>query len=134
MTTHDDGALGAILPEDATQLSAAFANAFNSGNAEHLDHLYGDLGVLVPAPGHPVTGKDRAAADRHLLGFGLPINAQLRHAYVADDIALLIVDWSIHGTASNGQEVHLQATATDVARRGPDGMWRYAINNPFGAG
>ncbi|GAA2400338.1 nuclear transport factor 2 family protein [Nonomuraea africana] len=134
MTTHDDGALRAILPEDATQLPAAFVTAFNSGNAEHLDYLYSDLGVLVPGPGHPVTGKERAAADRHLLGFGLPLRAQLRHAYVSGDLALLIVDWSIHGTASNGEEVRLQGTATDVAQRGPDGLWRYAINNPFGAG
>ncbi|WP_449063610.1 DNA polymerase beta superfamily protein [Planomonospora algeriensis] len=53
------------LGEDAEQLPAAFAEAFDSGNAEHLDRLYDDPGVLVPGPGHPVTGEARAAADRH---------------------------------------------------------------------
>ncbi|GGK77754.1 hypothetical protein Ppa06_37450 [Planomonospora parontospora subsp. parontospora] len=134
MTTHDDGTSRAILPEDAAQLPAAFAEAFNSGDAEHLDRLYDDPGVLVPGPGHPVTGEARAAADRHLLGLGLPIDARLRHAYVAGDVALLIVDWSVQGTAGNGEEVHLQGSAADVARRGPDGVWRYAVNNPFGTG
>jgi ketosteroid isomerase-like protein len=46
---------------------------------------------------------------------------------VAGDIALLIVGWSIAGLDAQG-------TATDVARRGPDGRWRYVIDNPYGTG
>ncbi|MFJ3969784.1 hypothetical protein ACIPYR_16745 [Streptomyces parvus] len=26
----------------------------------------------------------------------------------------------------------IAGTATDVARRGPDGLWRYVVDNPFG--
>ena len=74
----------------------------------------------------------RVAANRHLLSFGLPIDATTRHIYVVDDIALLIVDWSIHGTGPDGDEIHFEGTATDVARRGEDGKWRYVIDNPFG--
>ncbi|HET6287677.1 MAG TPA: hypothetical protein VFG15_13130 [Amycolatopsis sp.] len=29
---------------------------------------------------------------------------------------------------------HLATTATDVARRGEDGLWRYVLDNPFGVG
>ncbi|MFI6511223.1 YybH family protein [Streptosporangium sp. NPDC050855] len=132
MTRHDDTT--AILPTDAELLPAAYVDAFNSGNAERLDGLYEDASVLVPSPGHPATGAERAAADRHLLGFGLPIDARLRHAYVAGDVALLVVDWSLRGTGADGHEVHLGGTAADVARRGADGLWRYAVNNPFGTG
>jgi ketosteroid isomerase-like protein len=32
----------------------------------------------------------------------------------------------------DGEHVHVDGTATDVARRGPDGLWRYVIDNPFG--
>ncbi|MFF4615364.1 Cif family virulence factor [Nonomuraea jabiensis] len=71
-------------------------------------------------PGHPVAGPARLAANQHLQSFGLPIEARPRHAYVAGDIALLIVDWSMRGTA------------TDVVRRGPDGRWHYVIDNPHG--
>ncbi|MDX8055433.1 hypothetical protein SK571_39175 [Lentzea sp. BCCO 10_0798] len=46
-----------------------------------------------------------------------------RHVYAHDGIALLIVDWTIG-------DVH--GTATDVAREGADGRWRYVIDNPFG--
>jgi ketosteroid isomerase-like protein len=94
--------------------------------------MYEGLGVLVPAPGQPVTGADRAAANAQFLGLGLPIHVRPRHVYVADDIALLIVDWSIDGIGPDGGEVHIHGTATDVARRGPDGTWRYIIDNPFG--
>jgi hypothetical protein len=31
-----------------------------------------------------------------------------------------------------GEPVHVDGTATDGARPGPDGFWRYAIDNPLG--
>jgi ketosteroid isomerase-like protein len=52
--------------------------------------------------------------------------------YVAGDIALLIVDWSMRGTARDGSAVDMGGTATDVVRRGADGRWRYVIDNPHG--
>ncbi|BCJ57119.1 hypothetical protein Jiend_05410 [Micromonospora endophytica] len=45
---------------------------------------------------------------------------------------LLIVDWAITGTTADGAPVDLRGTATDVARKGADGFWRYAIDNPWG--
>ncbi|MEV4165880.1 YybH family protein [Nonomuraea dietziae] len=91
------------------------------------------MSVLVPAPDRPMTGEDRAAATEYLRSLGLPIQARPRHVYVVDDIALLIVDWTIHGTTPDGGDVHMEGAATDVAGRGPDGLWRYVIDNPFGA-
>jgi ketosteroid isomerase-like protein len=67
-----------------------------------------------------------------MTALGMPIEVRPRHVYVADDIALLIVDWSIKGTATGGAVVDIEGTATDVARRGEDGVWRYVIDNPFG--
>ncbi|WP_404800227.1 YybH family protein [Actinomadura algeriensis] len=55
-----------------------------------------------------------------------------RHCHTTGDLALLIVDWTIEGTGPDGEPVHIRGTATDVARRGNDGYWRYAIDNPFG--
>lgn len=103
----------------------AYEAAFRTGSAEHLDQLYEPDGVLVPRPGYSVTGADRLAAHQHLLGFGGSMRARTRHAYVAGDIGLLIVDWTIEGGA-----VRMEGTATDVVRRGPDGGWRYLIDNP----
>jgi ketosteroid isomerase-like protein len=106
-------------------LIESFVAAFNRGDAAALDDIYGEHGVLVPAPGQPVTGDQRRAATAHLLGFGKPMRATARHVYEAGDIALVIVDWAIEGLGMTG-------TATDVVRRDADGTWRYVIDNPFG--
>lgn len=132
-TNHDDHEPRVALTDDPAQHHAVYVAAFNTGDSSAVEQVYDELGVLVPRPGHPVTGPERVAATEHLLALGLPIDARPRHVYVADDIALLIVDWSIHGTAPDGTDVHIEGTATDVARRGRDGFWRYIIDNPFGA-
>ncbi|MDP9795081.1 hypothetical protein J2S43_003593 [Catenuloplanes nepalensis] len=45
---------------------------------------------------------DRRAAYEHLLGFGVPMVTGTRHLYVAGDIARLVADCSIRGTARQG--------------------------------
>src|SRR6187551_180481 len=91
-------------------LIEAFVAAFNRGDAAALDDIYDEHGVLVPAPGRPMTGDQRRAATRHLLGFGKPMRAKVRHVHEAGGIALVLVDWSI-------DELDMTGTATDVLRR-----------------
>jgi len=79
-----------------------------------------------------VTGDGRRAATRRFLSLGIPIRLSVRHAYVYGDIALLICDHLIEGTKPDGEAVRIEGTATDVVRRGADGFWRYAIDNPPG--
>ncbi|WP_052406788.1 YybH family protein [Allokutzneria albata] len=107
----------------SVRLPEQFREAFNTGSSAAVEAVYEPDGVFVDGPGNPVTGPDRKRANEKMLALGEPIEVRPRHTYVAGDIALLIVDWSIG-------EVH--GTATDVARRGPDGVWRYVIDNPFG--
>lgn len=126
------------FPHDVLQATSpgqqphVFAAAFNTGDPDMIERVYEPAGVFVSAPGEPTTGGDRRAANARMAALGLPIAVIPRHVYVADDIALLIVDWTITGTAPDGEEVDIQGTATDVARRGGDGVWRYIIDNPFG--
>jgi len=134
MTSRNDRHDSKIaLTGDPAQHPAVFAAAFNSGDAAAVERVYEDLGVLVPEPGTSAAGADREAGNARLLGLGLPIDVRPRHIYVADDIALLIVDWAIDGTGPDGEHVDINGTATDVARRGADGKWRYIIDNPHGA-
>lgn len=121
------------LATDPAEHVAAYCATFAAGSGELLDRHYEADAVLVPQPGLALSAApQRIGAHDHLLGFGLPITAQTRRAYVAGDVALLIVDWSIRGTSRQGHPVDLRGTATDVARRGADGHWRYVIDNPFG--
>jgi ketosteroid isomerase-like protein len=52
--------------------------------------------------------------------------------FVAGDIAELVVDWSIDGTGPDGEHVHVEGSASDIARRGADGLWRNLIDNRRG--
>ncbi|MET0237918.1 MAG: DUF4440 domain-containing protein [Kibdelosporangium sp.] len=111
------------LATEAADQPAVFAKAFNSFDPAELERVYEPGSVLVPAPGHPVTGEARSRANSELQALGKPITVRPRHVYVSGDIALLIVDWEI-------PDLDVSGTATDVARRGPDGCWRYVIDNP----
>ncbi|MFF4473169.1 YybH family protein [Streptomyces sp. NPDC001599] len=116
-------------PED---VPAVFAERFNSGDAAALAQVYEDAALLVPQPGTAVTGAELHVANGRLQGLGVPISVRVRHVYRRGGLALLIVDWVIDGVGREGEVVHVEGTATDVARRGPDGRWRYVIDNPFG--
>lgn len=107
-------------------------DAFNTSDAAALDRVYEPAALLVSSPGAPVTGSERTAAYAQLLGLGLTMEAKTRHAYVVGELALLVTDWSIRGRGRDGRAVDLTGTASDVARRGPDGTWRYVIDNPVG--
>ncbi|MFD0070893.1 YybH family protein [Streptomyces sp. NPDC127166] len=120
------------LADRPEEVPAVFAERFNSGDATALAQVYEDGAVLVPQPGTPVTGPDLHAANGRLQKLGVPIAVRPRHVYRNGDLALLIVDWAIDGTGHDGRAVHVEGTATDVARRGSDGRWRYVIDNPFG--
>ncbi|MDI2129792.1 YybH family protein [Yinghuangia seranimata] len=120
------------LTTHAADHPKVFEAAFNSGDPALVATVYEDTATFVPTPGTAVTGPELHAATADFLALGLPISVHLRHCYTAGDLALLIADWTITGTTPTGAPIHLTGTATDVARRGPDGLWRYAIDNPFG--
>lgn len=95
-----------------------------------MEQLYESDALFIPQPGRAVSGTARMAANTSFQSLGLPLAVHPRQVYVADDIALLIVDWSISGTTADGDRTDIRGTATDVARRGSDGTWRYVIDNP----
>lgn len=119
------------LAERPEDVAPVFADRFNSGDPAAVAELYEQGAVFVPDPGTPLTGADAHAANARLMALGLPIKVAPRHVYTSGDLALLIVDWVIEGEAAEGP-VRVEGTATDVARRGPDGRWRYVLDNPFG--
>ncbi|MPY49975.1 YybH family protein [Streptomyces acidicola] len=117
---------------DPAQLPSAFVEAFNARDLVAIDRLFEPEAVRVLQPGVVVTGDGRRRATSSFLALGIPIRISLRHAYVYDDTALLIGDFVIDGTKPDGEDVYIEGTATDVARRGADGLWRYIIDNPPG--
>lgn len=111
------------LASEAVDQPHVFARAFNTFDPAEVERVYETDSVLVLTPGEPLTGAARAQANADLQAQGKPITVAPRHVYVCGDIALLIVDWEI-------ADLGISGTATDVARRGADGFWRYVIDNP----
>ena len=119
--------------ENPREVAQAFERHFNAGDVERLMSLYERGGVLVPAPGQAVRGAAGVRESlQRFLDTGMRMSLSVRDAYVAGDMALLLVDWNLRGMAPSGEPVELAGTGTDVVRRGADGSWRYVIDNPFG--
>jgi uncharacterized protein (TIGR02246 family) len=112
----------------------ALLEHLNSLDVETMLGFYDPDGIIVDAAGNVHSGRDAIGAElAKYFSLGLEMQITQRHMFVADNIASLILDWSYIGTARDGTEINMVATATDIARRGEDGLWRYLIDNPFGS-
>lgn len=106
---------------------------FNSMDVDVMLDFYEQDAVLVKAQGVPQSGREQIRKE--LLKYysvQLPMHIIARHIFVSGDTASLVLDWNIAGQAPDGTLVHIVATSNDIARKGPDGSWRYIIDNPFG--
>lgn len=121
------------LPTKPEDMVGALVERFNSGKVDELLPLYEPEVMLIKPDGQPVTGLAEMAADlEYLISFGVPLKANTRHVFTNDNIALIILDWAIDGTGPDGKHVHFHGSASDVLRRGTDGIWRYVIDNNQG--
>jgi ketosteroid isomerase-like protein len=121
------------LPTKPEDVIPSLAERFHSGDInEHMD-LYAPEAVFVAPDGRTITDHAEIAA---IIGrdirLGLPLVTNVRHVFVADDTAQIVVDWSIEGKGPDGEDVRLGGSACDIARRGSDGFWRYLIDNNQG--
>jgi ketosteroid isomerase-like protein len=100
---------GARTPED---LEVLLEDAFVVRDGEAVAHLFEDAAVLVAGAGHPEarTAQQIARNARALWERDVAYLADPRRIVQARDTALVVADRAIN-----------------VLRRGPDGMWRYAI-------
>jgi ketosteroid isomerase-like protein len=121
------------LPTEPEGMAASLLERFNSGKVSAMLPLYEPEAVLIEKDGRTVTGHAGIAAvlERDL-SLGLPLEVKARHVFVNGDIAEIVLDWSIDGTGPDGEHVHLGGSASDVLRRGADGVWRYVIDNNQG--
>ena len=121
------------LPTEPEGIVASLLERFNSGKVSAMMSMYAPEAVLIAKDGRTITDRTEIAAlfERDI-SLGLPLKAKARHVFVADDIAQLVVDWSIDGTGPDGKHVHLGGSASDIVRRGADGLWRYLIDNSLG--
>ncbi len=123
------------LPRTPEQAHDLFAEYFNAGDLDGLLALYEPDALLCADPeGGPARG--RQAIRAALAGF-LALKGRLtletKLAAQNGDLALLRSEWRVTGTDADGKAVDMTHNSAEVVRRGPDGIWRYIIDHPYGA-
>jgi enoyl-CoA hydratase len=120
--------------DDPEDLHRVFAERANAGDLEGLLALYEDGAAFVAPDETNASGSDaiRARLER-LLASAPRITPTSSRAVIAGDIALLSNRFRITMGPGDGERAGLEVTSTEVARRQPDGSWRYVIDDPSSA-
>jgi ketosteroid isomerase-like protein len=124
-------------PEDLGRL---FAQRLNARDLDGLTYLYEERATLA-SPDRVNASGNEAIRQRlaEMLAWSLYVVPVDSRALVADDIALISHRWALAaGPGVRRQETgekelvdpQTLATSTEVARRQPDGSWRYVIDDP----
>ena len=121
------------LPTEPEGVIPSLVERFNSGKVEVMMALYAPEAVFIANDGRTIRDRTEIAAQfQRDMSLGLPLKANVRHVFVGDDTAQIVVDWSIDGKGPDGEDVHLGGSASDIVRRGADRFWRYIIDNNQG--
>lgn len=114
---------------------SAFVEAVNRGDlSAALTHYESDA-VFVPQPGAVVVGLEGISeALSGMLAMRPHIVTERFDVAAGGDIALYHSRWSMTATGEDGVVTQERGLSADVLRRQPNGEWKIAIDNPWGAG
>jgi enoyl-CoA hydratase/carnithine racemase/ketosteroid isomerase-like protein len=118
-------------PEDLHRL---FAERASAGDLEGLISLYDHEATLVGPDGTRAAGGGAIREQlESLLAMAPQITPTSSRAVLAGDVALVSSRWRMTLGPSGGGRAEFQGSSTEVARRQPDGSWRYVIDDPASA-
>lgn len=114
---------------EPAELHKLFAAAINDKDADTLLALYEPTGVAVHLDGSTRVGEAalRTMIDE-LLSTIEHIDGETRKVIVAGDIAITSATWRARMAGPDGATG--AGTTAEVARRQPDGTWRWVIDDP----
>ncbi len=113
----------------AGELIGLFAERFATGDIDGLLELY-EEGAVFPTHHTIARGDDQIRAV--LQGYvdsGAKLRFDRQVAFETGDIALVQNAWTL--TMVSGEEA--TGVTVEIARRQPDGPWKYVIDSPDGA-
>jgi len=121
----------ARTPSSAIQMAD---EAFNRGDLEGMLVFYEEEATMLFGPNEVLTGKAAIRkAIAQLLAMRVVARHEKTHVIEQADIALWGSNWSVTGTAPDGSRIARRGTSSVILRRGADGGWRVAIENPWAA-
>jgi uncharacterized protein (TIGR02246 family) len=114
---------------EARDIHLAVEEAFNAGDTDALVDLYEEDATMAAPDGTFVNGRDAIRGQwSGFVALGGNIRMTTRYAVVVGDTALLSNDWLFTGAG-----MQLSSRTAEVARRQPDGTWKYVIDHPYAA-
>ena len=112
-------------------LMQSFAACVHAGDLDRLVALYEPSAVFEPRPGVVVEGRDAiGGALAGMLALRPRMEVTPVQVLRADDIALVVNDWAMTGTAPDGSVVRQGGRSADVVRRQTDGTWLVLVDKP----
>ncbi|KAB2587557.1 MULTISPECIES: YybH family protein [Streptomyces] len=120
------------LTAEVLEHAQNYVRAFNSHDPAILEQHYTEDAVTAWEKGKAISGKARQDELAEFLAQKPTMKINVLESYVTSDTALLVVDWTIDLAEAKEGPAHHAGIGLDVLRRGTDGIWRFAIDNPHG--
>lgn len=112
-------------------LMRTFTNLVHARDLDGLVALYEPSAVFEPQPGIVIRGHAAiAAALADLLALRPRMITDTVQVLDAGDVALVVNEWTMTGTAPDGAEVRQGGRSADVLRRQHDGRWLVVVDKP----
>jgi uncharacterized protein (TIGR02246 family) len=112
-------------------LMQAFTDRVHAGDLDGLVALYEPSAVFEPRPGVVIRGRDAIGqALAELLALWPRMVANTVQVLQANDVALVVNEWNLTGTAPDRSEVRRGGRSADVVRRQRDGSWLVLVDKP----
>jgi ketosteroid isomerase-like protein len=118
---------------DPRNLNEHYNELFRKGDLDGLSCLYEEDAVLCPAPGQEVRGRAEIRKRlSDLIALQGDLSTSEQSCVEFENIALLHARWHFVGATDDGKPIRMGGTSSKLARRGPDGVWRYVLDMPVG--
>ena len=110
--------VGKMTPEEVLN---SVTESINNRDLDTLMTLYEPVACFAPQPRLLAESPESIREClRSFIDLNSKLNLRVKRVLKANDIALVITEWSFNGTGPDGKDVHIAAKSADVLRQQSD--------------